>query len=299
MKRRRAEWEAGEPNDQCGPVVWSLERALARLALAKLAHCRLGAESPLIEEDWVRHDLVRRVQQKLPTCDLAAMLGPRLRQHAATLLENGYASPPETWVMVAKNRKQSWLMEAGMTGAKLRAARQGAIDAIVAHRTRYCGDAESEPVRKKRNMLQILDEPPLAPVEVASEFPGALVLDGLPVPAWYATAESAESSSNCPSAAARERGPPLPVPGSELPEVPEGVVLIVGDTGSGKTTLLRHWASELLGLGAKARDVRGAGTSVGTPWSVVDDIEQPQVEWDPSKAIISQFGDLNTLAHAG
>ena len=303
MKRRRAEWEAGEPNHQRGPVVWSLERSFARLTLAKLAHSRLGGESPLIEEDWVRHDLVRRVQRELPACDLAAMLGPQLGQHAALLLEAGYASPPDLWAMVAKTRKQSWLVETGMAGAKLRPTRQGVIDAIVAHRTRYCGDAENEPARKKRNTLQILDEPPLAPVEVASEFPGALVLDGLPLPAWEGPiAEGsqgpAESCSNRPFAVVTERGSRLPV-GSELPEAPEGVVLITGGTGSGKTTLLRHWASQLLGLGANASNPRSVRPGLGTSWFGVDDIEQPRIEWDPSKAIISQFGDLSTLTHAG
>lgn len=305
-KRQRAD----ELNEQCGQAAWSLDRALARLALAKLAHCRLGAESPLIEEEWVRYELVGRVQRALPTCDIAHVLGPRLSQFASLLVATGYCSPPALWAAVARNRKQTWLVEAGLTGPKLRPVRQGVIDALVNHRTRYCCDTESEPDKKKRNLIQILDEPPLAPLEVASEFPGACVLDRLPVPEWEGSTrdETASgrdrSSCKCPPAAVRELRP-LHF-GSELSEVPGGVVLIVGDTGSGKTALLHHWASQLLGSGAidSAAD-GGPRDRAVTARSDIDQVAschaigQSQVQWDPSKAIISQFGDLSTLAHSG
>ena len=82
--------------------------------------------------------------------------------------------------------------------------------------------------------------------------------------------------------------------------VPAGQALILrGPNGIGKTTLLRHWASQLLGLGAKVGDTSSASAGISTPCPDVDFIEQPQIEWDPLKAIISQFGDLNTLAHTG
>ena len=309
--RRTKRQRAGELNEQRGAAAWSLERALARLALAKLAHCRLGAESPLIEEEWVRYELVGSVQRALPACDIAHLLGTRLRQFAPLLVENGYCSPPALWAAVAKNRKQGWLVEAGMAGAKLRPARQGVIDALVAHRTRYCGDSEREPDRKKRNLLQIMEEPAVAPLEVASAFPDALVLDGLPVPEWEGStceetaSDSARSSCECPPAVARELGP-LQL-GSELSEVPAGVVLIVGDTGSGKTALLHHWAAQLLGSGAvdTAGDGGPTGDRAGPARSGSDrvvlcnPIGQTAVQWDPTKAIISQFGDLSTLTHSG
>lgn len=290
-KRRRVEWEAGESHDQPGPEGWSLERAHARLALAQLAHDRLGAESALIEEDWVRYDLVDQVQRFLPCCEIAVALGPRLTPYASSLFHNGYCHVPDLWTMVAKSRKQNWLVEVGMVGAKMRSARQAVIDALVAHRTRYCGDSESEPVKKKRNLLQILDEPIIAPLEVDSEFPGAVVLDGLPRPGWsWQVSRRPVPGSNNRSEVARELRPAVQFDTDAA--VPEGVVLIVGDTGSGKTTLLRHWASQILRAEVNPSDA-------GEPWSGVDTNGQQSVKWDSCKAIISQFGDFSTLDPAG
>eukprot|EP01046_Picozoa_sp_COSAG06_P054697 COSAG06_NODE_9821_length_1809_cov_1.295906_1_plen_376_part_10 len=299
-KRQRVDWEAAEQQRQRGAAGWSLERALARLGLARLAHRRLGAESPLIEEEWVRHELVSRVQRCLAECDVAAALGPRLRQHAATLLGHGFRTPPELWAMVAKNRKQTWLVEAGLSGAKLRSARQAVIDALLVHRGRYGGDAEDEQcgpsIAKKRNQLQILEEPAPTPLQVAAEFPGAAVLDGLPAPTSKTTpglqSQEPPASGSGSGGGGSSLGRAVPqrqaaAAGTELlEEVPAGVVLIVGSTGSGKTTLLRRWAAQAAAAASATADT----TSSSPP----EDWQEQDVVWDPAVAIISQFGHLST-----
>ena len=293
---------------------WGVARARARLALARgLCPHREAAVTKSrrgvgLSTRFTGHRLSRQAAapsaapccwvglgQHVNTAEIAAVLGPELAAHAAVLTAAGY-TVPAMWARVAANRKQRWLVDAGLAGPALRSARQGIVDAAAAHRAANAPDHACNRPRKRPNLLSIVDEQPPHPRDPAALFPSATMLPGLPpLPPPSRTLGGSGSgggwaevefvpgtdggSGTHDGLVHALAGAIAPVDGGGGTAVPQ-LVMVVGPVGSGKTSLLEAVAAA---VAARQDDVTVAAAAAAT-------MADGQVAWDRAAAIVSQFG---------